>query len=185
MPIYYDLDKAEIRPDAQRVLDSFVINIMQKYPQLVVELGSHTDCRMPYDYNVRLSKRRADSAVDYIIKTWKIDPNKIVAVGYGEHQTVNECACEDENATSYTPYIPGRTKKMLVDLDDDGNVIGAIYQEYEPKDLMYIEGKPMVKCEEYQHRQNRRTTVRFANDPRDFGLEIDVDIDHNNINKRE
>ncbi len=185
LPIYYDLDKAEIRPDAQRVLDSFVINIMQKYPQLVVELGSHTDCRMPYDYNVRLSKRRADSAVDYIIKTWKIDPKKIVAVGYGEHQTVNECACEDENSTSYTPYIPGRTKKMLVDLDDDGNVIGAIYQEYEPKDLMYIEGKPMVKCEEYQHRQNRRTTVRFANDPRDFGLEIDVDIDHNNINKRE
>jgi hypothetical protein len=73
---------------------------------------------------------------------------------------------------------------MLMDLDDDGNVIQTIYQEYAPNELTYIEGIPHVKCEEFQHRQNRRTTVRFANDPRDFGIEIDVDIDQNNVNKR-
>ncbi len=184
LPIFYDLDKAIIRPDAQRVLDSFAVRILNKYPKLIVELGSHTDCRMPYDYNERLSKRRADSAVDYLIRVCKIDPKRIVAVGYGEHQTINECACEENSATSYTPYIPGKTKKMLLDLDDDGNVSETLYLEYEPNELTYIEGVPHVKCEEYQHRQNRRTTVRFANDPRDFGIEIDVDIDQNNINKR-
>lgn len=184
LPIFYDLDKAEIRPDAQKVLDSFAIKILLKYPKLVAELGSHTDCRMPYDYNVRLSKRRADSAVAYLLKTWKIDPKRIVAVGYGEHQTVNECACEATDATGFTPFIPGITRKMLVDLDDEGNVAGTVYQDYEPYEFTYIEGKAHVQCDEYQHRQNRRTTVRFANDPRDFGLDIDVDVDPNNVNDR-
>jgi outer membrane protein OmpA-like peptidoglycan-associated protein len=139
---------------------------------------------MPFDYNVRLSKRRADSAVAYLKERWNIPANRIVAVGYGEHQKINACACEGNNATEFTPYIEGLTKKMLVDLDDDGNVITSFYSEYQPNEISYIEGKPHVKCEEFQHRQNRRTTVRFANDPRDFGLEIDVDVDKNNVNQR-
>jgi outer membrane protein OmpA-like peptidoglycan-associated protein len=184
LPIFYDLDKAVIRPDAQKVLDEFAQKILLKYPDLVAELGSHTDCRMPYDYNVRLSKRRADSAVAYLRKRWNIQPNRIVAVGYGEHQKINDCSCEGADATEFTPFIEGRTKKMLVDLDDEGNVSESLYVDYEPYEITYIEGKPHVKCEEYQHRQNRRTTVRFANDPRDFGLEIDVDVDSNNVNQR-
>jgi outer membrane protein OmpA-like peptidoglycan-associated protein len=184
LPIFYDLDKSVIRPDAQKVLDEFAENILLKYPKLVAELGSHTDCRMPFDYNVRLSKRRADSAVAYLKERWNIPANRIVAVGYGEHQKINACACEGNNATEFTPYIEGLTKKMLVDLDDDGNVITSFYSEYQPNEISYIEGKPHVKCEEFQHRQNRRTTVRFANDPRDFGLEIDVDVDKNNVNQR-
>jgi len=184
LPIFYDLDKAVIRPDAQLVLDEFAQSILLKYPKLIAELGSHTDCRMPYDYNVRLSKRRADSAVAYLIKRWEIPPNRIIAVGYGEHQKINNCACEGTDATEFTPYIEGLTRKMLVDLDDEGNVVESLYTNYEPYEITYIEGKPHVKCEEFQHRQNRRTTVRFANDPRDFGLEIDVDVDPNNVNQR-
>ena len=184
LPIFYDLDKAVIRPDAQAVLDEFAQTILLKYPKLVAELGSHTDCRMPYDYNVRLSKRRADSAVAYLKSRWNIPAERIIAVGYGEHQKINSCSCEGNDATVFTPFIEGLTKKMLVDLDDDGNVIESLYTDYEPYEITYIEGKPHVKCEEFQHRQNRRTTVRFANDPRDFGLEIDVDVDSNNVNQR-
>jgi outer membrane protein OmpA-like peptidoglycan-associated protein len=184
LPIFYDLDKAVIRPDAQKVLDEFAENILLKYPKLIAELGSHTDCRMPYDYNVRLSKRRADSAVAYLIQRWNIPSNRVVAVGYGEHQKINACACEGNDATEFTPFVAGLTQKMLVDLDDDGNVITSFYSDYQPNEISYIEGKPFVKCEEFQHRQNRRTTVRFANDPRDFGLEIDVDVDKNNVNQR-
>jgi len=39
-------------------------------------------------------------------------------------------------------------------------------------------------CDEYQHKQNQRTTVHLANDPRDFGLDIDVDVEKNNVNDR-
>jgi outer membrane protein OmpA-like peptidoglycan-associated protein len=111
LPIFYDLDKAVIRPDAQRILDTFAINIMLKYPQLIAELGSHTDCRMPYDYNERLAQRRADSAVAYLRRRWNIGPDRIVAKGYGETQLINECHCEDQMAVEYTPYYEGRTKK--------------------------------------------------------------------------
>ncbi len=182
LPIFYDLDKAVIRPDAIGTLDSFMSRIMSRYPQLVAELGSHTDCRMPYDYNVALSNRRADSAVDYLISRAKLDKNRVVAVGYGETQLINDCKCEGSKVEGFTPYIAGTTKKMLVELDDDGNVSKTIYLDYEPSEIQYVEGAPFVKCNEFQHRQNRRTTVRFATDPREFGLIIDQDVDKNNKN---
>jgi outer membrane protein OmpA-like peptidoglycan-associated protein len=90
--IYYDLDKANIRPDAARILDSLVITL-NRYPKVRIELGSHTDCRADSSYNENLSQRRADSAVAYIIRQG-IDSARLVAKGYGESKLVNDCACE-------------------------------------------------------------------------------------------
>jgi peptidoglycan-associated lipoprotein len=90
--IYYDLDKANIRPDAARILDSLVITL-NRYPKVRIELGSHTDCRADSAYNENLSQRRADSAVSYIIRQG-IDSARLVAKGYGESKLVNDCACE-------------------------------------------------------------------------------------------
>lgn len=90
--IYYDLDKANIRPDAAIILDS-LIDVLNKYPRIMIELGSHTDCRSDSSYNLDLSQRRADSAVAYIIKGG-IDSVRLIAKGYGESQLVNDCACE-------------------------------------------------------------------------------------------
>ncbi|HOG69028.1 MAG TPA: OmpA family protein, partial [Fibrobacteraceae bacterium] len=64
-PIYFDLDKSDIRPDAAIELDK-IVQIMNAYPDIVIELGSHTDCRAPYDYNMALSERRAKASADYI-----------------------------------------------------------------------------------------------------------------------
>ncbi len=93
IPIYYDLDKAYIRPDAAKSLDSFADNVLAKYPRIVIELGSHTDCRSSYDYNMDLSQRRADSAVAYLVRKG-IQPERMFAKGYGESQLVNDCECE-------------------------------------------------------------------------------------------
>ena len=49
-PIYFDLDKSEIRNDAAIELEK-VVKIMQKYPELKIDLGSHTDSRAPDTYN--------------------------------------------------------------------------------------------------------------------------------------
>ncbi len=87
--IYYDLDKADIRPDAAKVLDSLVL-ILNANPSITIELGSHTDSRAPEDYNLKLSQRRAQSAVDYLVRNG-IDKNRLVAVGYGETKLVNDC----------------------------------------------------------------------------------------------
>ncbi len=92
--IYYDLDKANIRPDAALILDTMVA-LLNKYPRIRVELGSHTDCRSDSIYNQALSQRRADSAVAYII-SHGIDSARLVAKGYGESALVNDCACEGQ-----------------------------------------------------------------------------------------
>jgi outer membrane protein OmpA-like peptidoglycan-associated protein len=89
-PIYFDLNKSNIRPDAILELIK-VINIMKKYPKLIIEGGSHTDSRASHSYNEALSLRRANSTVDYIIRNG-IDSNRIFAKGYGELQLVNGCA---------------------------------------------------------------------------------------------
>jgi outer membrane protein OmpA-like peptidoglycan-associated protein len=82
--IYYDLDKANIRPDAAKVLDSLVM-IMQDNPDIYIELGSHTDARQTDAYNMDLSQRRAQSAVDYIVSAG-VTRDRITAKGYGESQ---------------------------------------------------------------------------------------------------
>ena len=92
LPIYDDLDKAFLRSESQEVLDGLV-ETLKKYPKMSVELGSHTDCRASYDYNIFLSQRRADSAVAYIISKG-INPFRLEARGYGESQLTNKCECE-------------------------------------------------------------------------------------------
>jgi peptidoglycan-associated lipoprotein len=91
--IFYDLDKWELRPESKETLDSLV-GIMNEYPYIVVEIGSHTDCRASYAYNDTLSQKRAKSVVDYLI-TKGVDAERMEAKGYGERMLLNNCACED------------------------------------------------------------------------------------------
>jgi outer membrane protein OmpA-like peptidoglycan-associated protein/tetratricopeptide (TPR) repeat protein len=89
-PVYYDLDKSFIRPDAALALDKVVV-FMQKNPTLKIELGSHTDSRSSTDYNQALSQRRAQAAVEYIISKG-IESSRIESKGYGESKLINHCA---------------------------------------------------------------------------------------------
>lgn len=96
--IYYDFDKSFIRDDAKPDLD-MVVQLMKDNPDIIVELGSHTDARGSDQYNIALSQRRADAAVKYIIENG-IDKQRIVAKGYGETQHLNHCSngveCSEE-----------------------------------------------------------------------------------------
>ena len=80
--IYYDLDKANIRPDAAKELDKLV-QLLIDNPEIKIELSSHTDSIASVDYNQDLSQRRAESAVRYIVSKG-IAPDRLVAKGYGE-----------------------------------------------------------------------------------------------------
>ncbi|MBT2563109.1 OmpA family protein [Pedobacter sp. ISL-68] len=95
--IYYDFDKSNIRADAAVELDKLV-KIMQDNPTMWIELSSHTDSRGNDAYNLDLSQRRADSAVQYIINRG-ISKNRIEAKGYGETMLLNKCA----NGVKCTP----------------------------------------------------------------------------------
>ncbi len=87
--IYYDFDKHNIRPDAAVILDELV-RTLRDNPTLKIELSSHTDSRGSDAYNLALSQRRAQSAVDYLVSRG-IARDRMVAKGYGETRLVNEC----------------------------------------------------------------------------------------------
>ena len=87
--IYYDSNKAVIRKDAARELDKLAATL-QKFPSMVIELGSHTDSRGEAQDNMNLSGKRAQAAVDYIAKKG-IDKSRMLAKGYGESDLVNTC----------------------------------------------------------------------------------------------
>jgi len=89
-PIYFDLDKYDIRLDAAIELQK-VIDILNKYPKIKLEIKSHTDSRAPDNYNLILSDKRASSTMNYIISKG-INPDRLTKKGYGESQLVNKCS---------------------------------------------------------------------------------------------
>lgn len=91
-PIYFDLDKYTIREDARPELDK-VVELMKAYPDMVIDLSSHTDCRASKGYNERLSNNRARATAKYIRKELK-DDKRITGTGLGEMELVNDCECE-------------------------------------------------------------------------------------------
>jgi outer membrane protein OmpA-like peptidoglycan-associated protein len=88
--IYFDLDKSNIRKDAIEPLEK-IVQAMVEYPNINIEIGSHTDSRQHRKYNKLLSQRRAESTMAYLIKRG-INPERLTAKGYGESQLVNHCA---------------------------------------------------------------------------------------------
>ena len=88
--ILYDLDKWNLRPESKTVLDK-VVQYMQLEPQLKMELSSHTDSRESTTYNLELSRKRAQSCVDYLVAQG-ISKKRLIAVGYGETRLVNGCS---------------------------------------------------------------------------------------------
>ncbi|MDP1745590.1 MAG: OmpA family protein [Bacteroidota bacterium] len=92
--IYFDLDKYDLRPDAVIELDK-IVKIMNEYPDMIVELGSHTDCRASKEYNQILSDKRAKVPAWYVKKRIN-NPERIHGKGYGEEKLTSGCACEGE-----------------------------------------------------------------------------------------
>lgn len=89
-PIYFELNSSYLTKEAKHELDK-VVDLMNRYPNMIIESGSHTDSRGIEGYNLWLSDRRAKSTVNYIISKG-IDPTRITGKGYGETQLINQCS---------------------------------------------------------------------------------------------
>jgi len=97
--IYYNLDKWDIRNDAKPSLDKLA-TLLQRNPQIKIQLSAHTDCQGNDGYNQTLSQKRAQSVVDYL-SSKGISSDRLTPVGYGESSLAIECICtrcsEDEH----------------------------------------------------------------------------------------
>jgi len=88
-PIYFEFDSSYLNREAKTELQK-VVDLMNKYPKMIIESASHTDSKGPDGYNIWLSDRRAKRTVDYILDKG-IDPRRITGKGYGETQLINQC----------------------------------------------------------------------------------------------
>ncbi len=97
--IYYESNKSDIASKAAKELLK-VADLLKQNPELILELGSHTDARGFDQANMELSEKRARAAVDYLIKNGEIEPASLSARGYGESKIVNKClnriTCSDQ-----------------------------------------------------------------------------------------
>ncbi len=80
--IFYEFDRADLTPESTEALDKLV-DMMNENPNITIELSAHCDYRGNDDYNQRLSQRRAESVVRYLIQHG-IAKDRLTAVGYGE-----------------------------------------------------------------------------------------------------
>ncbi len=89
-PIFFEFDKSNITAQAAFELDKLV-QIMEKYPEMVINATSHTDSRGADSYNTRLSDLRAKTTVQYVISKG-IDEARISGMGKGESEPKIDCA---------------------------------------------------------------------------------------------
>ena len=96
--IYFDLDKAAIKKESAFELQK-IVEILEQYPNLKLEIRSHTDSRQTVKYNQVLSDKRAKSTMNWLVGKG-VNPNRLKSKGYGESQLVNQCSdnvkCSEE-----------------------------------------------------------------------------------------
>ena len=80
--IFYDFDKATLRPESATALDELV-QLLNENPNITIELSAHTDYKGSDEYNEGLSQRRAESVVNYLIEHG-IASERLTPKGYGE-----------------------------------------------------------------------------------------------------
>ncbi|WP_198537311.1 OmpA family protein [Capnocytophaga canimorsus] len=88
--IYFDFDKSNIRYDASVQLAK-ILEVMQEYPKMKIDVRSHTDSRGSDSYNMALSDRRVKSTIKWLIAKG-ISADRLTGRGYGESQLTNHCS---------------------------------------------------------------------------------------------
>lgn len=94
--IYFDLNKWNIKPDAERILN-LLVDLLKKYPEMEIEIGAHTDSRASDYYNILLSNRRAASTLEYLVANG-IKIKRLRSKGFGETVPLVRCgsACTEQ-----------------------------------------------------------------------------------------
>lgn len=136
--IFYEFDRADLTPESTESLDKLVV-MMNENPNITIELSAHCDYRGNDAYNQRLSQRRAESVVRYLIQNG-VAEDRLTAVGYGESR----------------PKVI--TKKLAETLQED--TIKVEVQENDTLTEAYILAVEDEEKQEVLNALNRRTEFR-------------------------
>jgi outer membrane protein OmpA-like peptidoglycan-associated protein len=108
-PIFFDLGKFNVRPDAAVELNK-IVDLMKQNPNMTIELGSHTDCRGGAAGNMALSDKRAKSSAAYIVSKG-ISKTRIFGKGYGESKLLNDCKCEGKVVSTCSEEVHAQNRR--------------------------------------------------------------------------
>ncbi|CAA9202474.1 OmpA family protein [Flavobacterium collinsii] len=108
--IYFDLDKSDIRPEAALVLEK-ILSVLNQYPNMKLDIRSHTDSRATFKYNEALSDRRVNAVITWLIKNG-IAVNRLKGKGYGETQLVNQC--DDDIRCTEEEHQANRRSEFII-----------------------------------------------------------------------
>lgn len=111
--LYYAYGDAQVDDAGKKVLDK-VIKIMKDNPEISIELSSHTDSRSSDEFNMQLSKKRAQSAIAYIASNG-INKKRLTAIGYGETKLKNKCG-NDVTCTEEEHAVNRRTEFKVINI---------------------------------------------------------------------
>ena len=131
--IYYEYNSHLISADAMSELDELA-RIMKMDREMMIELRAHTDSRGRSDYNLQLSQRRANSAMEYLVTTG-VEANRIRTLGLGETQLRNHCesgveCSEEEHAYNRrTEVVVLRAGEGVRAVRENGGLRFTIYEE--------------------------------------------------------
>ena len=114
--IYFNFDKFNIRPDAEYELNR-IAKVMNEYPDIKIDVGSHTDSRGKNSYNINLSNKRANSTIQYLVNKG-ISYDRISGNGFGEEQLAENCSSKI-NCTEFQHQLNRRSQFIFTNTPED------------------------------------------------------------------
>ncbi len=111
--VYYQYDKFKLTEEAKTKMDTSLIEIFDMFPNAIIEIGSHTDNMGSEAYNLRLSQKRSESVVNYLIEQG-ILPNRLVARGYGESLPIAPNTNDDGSDNPEGRQLNRRTEIKII-----------------------------------------------------------------------
>ena len=169
--IFYDFDKATLTEASTNALDSLVI-MMNENPSITIELAAHCDYKGEDDYNQRLSQRRAESVVNYLI-AHGIKADRLSPVGYGESRpkVVRRRLAETHKFLNEGDTL---TEAFILKLkDDEQEICNAINRRTEFRVLRTTYGTTLKEVESELPGKSQTDEAAPAVEPREDDEEAD------------
>lgn len=157
--VYYDYDQSKLRDDSRDTLRK-VMDILNQYPNIVLEVGAHTDGKGSEDYNVALSKRRADAVMNYYIYHKKVAKDRLVPKAYGTSLPAASNTTPDGKDNPQGRALNRRTEFKII-----SELKPADKPKEEPKKEVVKKGSEKKTGETPKDNKKENTTLTIAEKP--------------------
>ena len=111
--VYYEHDKSRLTKEARATIDTLLLPVFDLFPNAIIEIGSHTDNTGSDSYNDKLSQRRSESVVNYLIQKG-ISADRLVAHGYGESMPIAPNTNPDGSDNPEGRQLNRRTEMRII-----------------------------------------------------------------------